>query len=647
MARQAGRAVKPLFLPARRISETNALRNRTSAWLFRGFFLAPQNLLWHRARVTLDMAIVFALVLLTFAAMVWEKLSAELVAMLALSGLLLTGVLAPQEAFLVFSNDAAITVACMFVLSAALERTGVIDLVGRKLNAIGGRSDWQVLLLMMPLVAISSAFVNNTPIVIVFMPIMISLAAHRDIKPSKLLIPLSYAAIFGGGCTLIGTSTNILVSATAEKLGEPPLRMFELARIGPLLALAGFIYMLTLGRRLLPERDTLASLLQNTESRQYLTEAVIVEGSPLIGKPLAGTPLKSLPGSRILDITRGGETLSTPLNEVVLQHGDRLRLTTVLSSVMEIKGLKGIELLPHADLGLEPIATEKAAFVECVIGPDSELIGKTLRQVNFRQRYGVLILAVHRQGVNLRDNLGNVRLRFGDTLLLEGSESAIRQLQDDRNFLMLVDVPHAPPRRHRIGIACGVIAAVVTLATFNILPISALALMGALVVVLTGCLQADEAYKSIQWKVLFLIFGMLSLGMALEKTRGAELVADALIRGLQWADPEWRPLAALAVVYLFTNILTAFLSNNAVALLVTPVVIGAAEGLDVNARPFIIAVAIAASADFSTPIGYQTNTLVYGAGGYLFRDFLKVGLPLNLMFWVLATLLIPFFWPLR
>lgn len=597
--------------------------------------------------MTFDMAIVFVLLVLTFAAMVWEKLSVDLVALLAFSALLLTGILTPREAFVVFSNEAAITIACMFVLSAALEHTGVIDAIGRKLNSLGGRSDLALLALTLPVVALISAFVNNTPVVVVFMPIMISLASRRDIKPSKFLIPLSYACIMGGMCTLIGTSTNILVSSTAEKLGHAPLSMFELSKVGLPLALVGLVYLLTIGRKLLPDRDTLASLLQSTEHRQYLTEAVIAGNSPLIGKKLAETPLKSLPNSRILDISRGLDTLTTPLNEVVLQQGDRLRMTTVLSSVMEMKNLAGVSIVPNEGLGLETIGTEKAAFAETVIGPDSELIGRSLSQINFRQRYGVLILAVHRQGVNLQANLSQVRLRFGDTLLMEGSETAIHNLQRDRNFLMLVDVPHTAPRRSRLWVGVGVIAGVVALAAANVMPIAALALIGALIVVLAGCLEVDQAYKSIQWKILFLIFGMLSLGMAMEKTGAAELIANGLISGLAWVPEAARPLAMLALVYLMTNVMTELLSNNAVAVLVTPIVINAALALGVDARPYIVAVAIAASASFATPIGYQTNTLVYGAGGYMFRDFLKIGTPLNLLFWLLATLLIPVFWPLN
>lgn len=591
--------------------------------------------------MTWQLFIVFGLLAATFALMVWEKLSLDLVAMLAFSVLLATGILTPAEAFKVFSNDAAITVACMFILSAALERTGVIEALGHRLNRLVGKSDWSLLLVVLPCVALISAFINNTPVVVVFMPILISLAATRGIKPSKLLIPLSFASIFGGTCTLIGTSTNILVSSTAQQMGHAPLGMFELAKVGLILTAAGLAYLLLIGRKLLPDRETLASILQTTDSKQYLTEAVVVADSPLIGKKLTDTPLANQPKARVLEIIRMGAPVFAPLNEVVLQHGDRLRLTMELASVVDLKSLAGIEIVPKVELGVEVVGAEKAIVAECVVGPHSSLIGRSIRQMNFRRRYGVLVLAVHRQGVNLRKDFADVRLQYGDTLLVEGTESAVRELREGRDFLLLLDVPHTPKRRRKQWLSVGVIALVVALAAFNVMPIGPLAIMGAVFVLVTRCLDMEEAYEAVEWKIIFLIFGMLALGVALEKTKGAELIAHGIIGGLG----SFGPLAVLAAIVVIASVMTAFLSNNAVAVLLTPIVIQAAATLNVSARPFIIAVAIGASACFATPIGYQTNTLVYGAGGYRFSDYLKVGLPLNLLFCALAAYFIPKFWP--
>lgn len=587
------------------------------------------------------MVFVLALLAVTFAVMVWEKFSLDVVALLAMCMLLLAGILTPAEAFQVFSNDAPLTVACMFVLSAALERTGAIEKIGRRFQRFGGKTDLSVLLVMLPVIVFISAFVLNTPVVVIFMPVMISLAARRNIKPSKLLIPLSFASIFGGCCTLIGTSTNIIVSGTAERLGQPPMGMFEFTKIGVILAGVGLVYLLTVGRKLLPERETLASMLEATGSKEYLTEAVIVAGSLLIGKRLGDTPLKSLPNARILEIARGHENLAPPWNDLVLEQGDRLRLSTVLSTVMEIKDLKGIEILPHAELGLAPVGMHKAMVVESVIGPNSELSGKTVEEINFGRRYGVLILAVHRAGRNLREHFARVELRFGDTILLEGPETAIQKLQADRNFLLLTDVRRSG-QRLKAAVAVIAIVAIVTLAALRVMPISVLALVGAAGVVLAGCLKIEEAYRAINWKIMFMLFGMLSLGAALEKTGGADFLAGGLIRGVGWLGP----VAVLSAVYLVTSILTEFLSNTAVAVLLTPIVVDTALALQVDPRPFIIAVMLGASASFATPVGYQTNTLVYGAGGYHFRDFVKVGLPLNVLFWILASVLIPLFWPL-
>ncbi len=591
--------------------------------------------------MTWQMLIVFGLLAATIALMIWERLSVDQVAMLAFGVLLATGILAPREAFGVFGNEAAITVGCMFVLSAALERTGLVETIGHRLNRVIGKTDWWVLLVMLPIVALISAFMNNTPVVVVFMPIMITLAATRGVKPSKLLIPLSFASILGGTCTLIGTSTNILVSATARQFGQAPLGMFEIGKVGLILTVAGLAYLLTLGRKLLPARETLASILQTTEGRQYLTEVVVAPRSPLVGKRLPDTPLSSHPKARVLEVIRAGDALPLPLNEIALEEGDRLRLTTERSSVIDIHNLEGLQLAPKEKLGLEWAGAQKAMVAECVVAPHSGLIGRSIRQMNFRRRYGVLVLAVHRMGVNLRQDFADVRLRYGDTLLVEGPESAVNELRRGRDFLLLLDVPYAAKRREKQWLAAGIIALVVALAALRVMPIGALAVLGSVLVVVTRCLDVEEAYESIDWRILFLIFGMLALGLALEKTGAAQLAAQGLLRELG----SMGPTVVLSAVVFIAAVATSFLSNNAVAVLLTPIVIQAATALHVSPRPFIIAAAIGASTCFATPIGYQTNTLVYGAGGYLFRDFLRVGLPLNLCVWILATLLIPLIWP--
>jgi di/tricarboxylate transporter len=399
--------------------------------------------------------------------------------------------------------------------------------------------------------------------------------------------------------------------------------------------------LLSFGRQLLPNRETLASILQSIEGKQYLTEVVVVTNSPLIGKRLADTPLASQPKARVLEVFRGGDIVRSPLNEVVLEHGDRLRLSTPLSSVMEINSLEGVEISPKVKLGLELIGSQKAAVVECVIGPHSSLVGRSIRQMSFRRRYGVLVLAVHRKGVNLREDFADVKLRYGDTLLVEGPETTIKELREGRDFLLLLDVPHEAKRRRKQWAAVGAVALVVALAALNVMPIAALAVLGAVGVVFAGCLDTEEAYEAVEWKILFLIFGMLALGLALEKTGGAALVAQVLIRELG----AFGPVAVLTAIVVISSIMTSFLSNNAVAVLLTPIAIQAAATLQVSPRPFIVAVAGGASACFATPIGYQTNTLVYGAGGYLFRDFIKVGLPLNILVCLLAAILIPIFWP--
>ena len=593
--------------------------------------------------MTIEIAIVFALLLATFFAMTTEKLPPDIIALWAMGVLLGAGILSPAEAFRVFGNEAALTVGCMFVLSASLERTGALDHLGAATDRLVGQSDWSILLVLLPLVALTSAFVNNTPVVLLFLPIVTGLASKRNIKPSKLLIPLSFASILGGCCTLIGTSTNLLVSSTAAELGRIQFRMFDLAPIGGIIAALGILYLLTLGRHFLPSRETLASILQSTDDKKYRTEVAVLENSPLIGKRLTETPLKNLPNGRVLEVLRHKEALPLGLDEIALQAGDRIRLSILSSSVMEIKNLQGIEILQQSDdIGLEVVETEKAIVVEGAIGPQSQIEGHTIRRLDLRRRYGVRILALHRRGVNLRKKFENTRLRFGDTLLIEGTQSSIQRLQESRDILLLSAAPCQAPRRSKRKYALAALGGFVLLATATSIPISVLALLAAVFVVITGCLENDEAYQSVNWRILFMIFGMLSLGLALERTGGVALIAESTLQ----ITGNFGPAVTLSAVILVCSLLTTFLSNNAVAVMVAPIVIQIAGSLQADPKPFLIGVSIGCSACFATPIGYQTNTLVYGAGGYKFRDFVKIGIPLNLIVWLTASILIPVLYPL-
>ena len=595
--------------------------------------------------LTAEMLMVFGLMAVVFMTMIVERLRSDVIAGCAMVFLMLGGILSPQELFQVFGNEAVVTVACMFVLSSALERTGVIARMGALIDPYVGRNDLSVSLFLLPLVAVLSAFINNTPVVLVFMPMVMAIAARQNIRPSKLLLPLSFASIFGGCCTLIGTSTNILVSSTAERMGERPFEMFDLTLVGSILAVVGMVYLWTFGRKILPERETLTTILQTTQNRQFFTEAIVVPGSSLIGQRLSDSPIASLPKARIIEVIRGDELIGVALNEIVFEAGDRVRMSTVLSSVMELKDLSGLEIQQQDGLdGLEWVGTQKAALVECVVSPRSSMMGKTIARVDLRRAFGVLVLAVHRHGVNLREKLQSTVLQYGDTLLLEGTETAIKRLRESRDLIVLGEQPHLLPLKHKQWLAGLSIVFMVVASVFTSMPIGALALSAAIFVILSGCLDMDEAYKAIDWRVIFLICGMLGIGLALEKTSGVGWLAENMIALFGYY--QCPGFVIISGIILLTSVLTTFLSNNAVAVIMTPIAIEVAQFFEMNPAPFMVAVAMGASACFASPVGYQTNALVYGAGGYVFRDFIRVGLPLNLLIWLTASIAIPSIWGL-
>ncbi|WP_018149253.1 SLC13 family permease [Henriciella marina] len=593
-----------------------------------------------------QIALVFVLLVAVFTSFLREKIPADVVALLAMSALLLTGILSVPEALSVFSNAAPITIGAMFVLSAALERTGVIAAAGNWVIKIA--RNWTptiAVIALMGIVVTLSAFMNNTPIVVILIPVAIRLAQTIGTSASRLLIPLSFASIFGGMTTLIGTSTNLLVDGVSQNAGLEPFGIFEITAAGLIMAAAGILYMALASRWLLPYRDTLADLLPTTKNRRFIAQVLVPVDSVLVGKTIKETGFTAEKGFTVIDVMRANRSRREELRSLVLEAGDRLVVRSPVSEMLSLREAgnvaigSGSETQRHA---IEPVQTSETVLMEGIVGPESRLVGRPIVGAGLVRLYGVYALAIHRRGENISLEGRGIRFNIGDTVLVEGPPAGLRQMFDDIMLSNLTETSERPLRRDKAPIAIGAVLSVMILAALGIMPIAGIALIAAAVVIALGCLDHQEAYKAIQWDILMLIFGMLAFGMALESSGAAALVVNSIAAPVGL----FGPLAALAVVYLLTSTMTELISNNATAILMTPIAIGLANSIGADPRAFVVAIMFAASASFATPIGYQTNTLVYTAGGYKFSDFARIGLPLNLVFFAVSMLVIPLFWPL-
>ncbi|MFL6257112.1 MAG: SLC13 family permease [Pyrinomonadaceae bacterium] len=609
--------------------------------------------------MTQPIATVLVILLIALVLFATEKIPIDVVTLLLVIGLVLTGTLNVSEAFAGFGNDIVITIAGLFVLTGGLVKTGVVDVVGRRLHRIAGGNEFKLTALIMFTAAGCASVMKNTTTTAMFVPVVLGIAQRARVQPSKLLMPLAFGAILGGTCTLIGTSTNLAVSGALAKLGQnqellqhfkispqalAPFTMFELTPVGIGIVVVGMLYMLLLGLRLLPARSSADSLVEQYGMRQYISEVVIVKGSPLAGKTLEEGNLSEMLDLTVIGILRGTQGRLPPRGEEVLQEGDLLLVQGRMDDILRVKDEAGIEIRPDFELQSHDLESGGVGLFEVMVLRGSEMNGRTLRSLSFRDRYDMSVLAINRHGMALLTKLSTLALRFGDVLLVQGTKESIERLTSDGHVLMLEE--GLSGQRERAGKRWWAVAAFVVFLTFSVLhlpqaPLAIAVLFGVLILLASRAVLLHEVYELIDWRLIVLIAGMISFGTAMEKTKADQYLADMIVSNFQ----SYGGLAVLAGFFALTVALTQPMSNQAAALVVLPIAVKTALALGLNPRAFAVAVTYAASCSFLTPLE-PACVLIYTPGRYRFLDFVKVGSILTIAVFAIVILLVPYFWPL-
>ena len=582
---------------------------------------------------------VYVMLVLTVALFVTDRVRTDIVGLLIIVILGVVGILEPKKLLLGFSNEALVTIAAMFVLSAALMKSGLVAALGGKLADFSRGSPLRFMVFALVTVCFMSAFINNTPVVVVFIPAVLTVCARLGASPSKFLMPISFASMLGGSCTLIGTSSNILIASYAAE-ADFEVGMFEFTGVGLAIVVVGMCYLLLFSWRFLPNHTTIASTVSAEDAKEYITQVRIGADSDLIGRKLVDTPLATA-GIKVAELIRG-DRVQRLEKEVPLRVDDILLVRGELNRILELDRQHSISITPDMQEDVSEVKRVEMTLFELMVAPESPLIGQSCRDLGLRERFDVSVFALQRRGRHHQRDIADLELRMGDVLLVRGTTQALESLRNKDEFILLEGVHDQVVERHKAPLALGTILVVVILAAASLAPISVLALGGAAFLVLSGVLTARDAYSSIDWSVLILIAGMIALGNAMESTGALEIAANYL----HVVTGEWGRHAALWVFYFMAAALSLLILNKPAAVLCAPLGIELADKLGCNHEPFIMAVAFAASTAMATPMGYQTNLLVYGPGGYNYRDFVAFGLPLNIIVGVLACFLIPIIWPL-